>query len=152
MKGTTNWHSPRMTMWAMYSLCGQSSMYFTHPLAWEETIKSLLMQIDAINEVCCACKACEMKIKRNVGEENCQSCWRARASKKGDEYIAPVCNTTHGIIHTALVPTTTSIRIASCYTLTESTEKQLTPLCQVHYKKIHHILHANAAQSHYTCF
>ena len=84
-------------------LCGQSSKYFTHPLAWEETIKSKLLQIDNIDEVSCVCKACEMNIKRHIKEENYQPRWRTRASKKCDECIAPACNTTHGIIHTALI-------------------------------------------------
>ena len=83
-----------------------------------------------------------MNIKRHIKEENYQPRWRARASKKCDECIAPACNTTHGIIHTALVTPQQESELLHA-TLTESAEGQLTPLCQVHYKKIHRMMHAN---------
>ena len=49
--------------------------------------------------------------------------------KKHDECIVPVYNTTHGIIHTALVTPQQASELLHA-TITESTEGQLTPLCQ----------------------
>ena len=72
------------------SLCGKSSKYFTHPLAWEETKK--LLQIEVIHEMSCVCRASGINIKRNIKTENYKPRWIAKASKKRDECIAPLCN------------------------------------------------------------
>ena len=62
--------------------------------------------------------------------------------RMSDECIAPACNNTHGIIHTALVTPQQASELLDA-TITESAEGQLTPLCQVHYKQIHCMVHAN---------
>ena len=59
--------------------------------------------MEVIHEMSCVCRACGMNIKRNIKAENYQPRWRAKASKKRDECIAPLCNVTRGIIHTSLV-------------------------------------------------
>ena len=99
------------------------------------------MQIEVVREMSCVCRACTMNIKRNIKAEM-QPRWRARASKKYNESIAPLCNATCGIIHTAFVTPQQASELLHA-TIIENTEGKLTPLCQLHYKQNHRMLCVN---------
>ena len=83
-----------------------------------------------------------MNIKRNIKAGNYQPHWQARASKKRDDCIAPLCNVTRGIINTALVTPQQASELLDA-TIIDNTEGEITPLCQLYYKQIHRMLHAN---------
>ncbi len=119
-------------------LCGQSSAYYTHTLAWEEIIKKRPYQLESVDDHSCICKACEKDIKRHIMAEDYHPCGRPKAADHVSCIVA-ACNST-AIIPTGLV---TAQQIAELLQtpVPETTAGQLTPLCQTHYKQVHRLLH-----------
>ena len=133
------WHPGRLC--GPCQLCGQNSIYYTHPTSFTDTIKQRLHEIERdMDGDSCVCKACERDIKRHDGYQP-----RWRYTPKDDKCILVTCNTNNSNIHTGLV-TKQQVSELLHEPVSRSPTGQLTPLCQFHYKNIHHLLHADLYQ------